>query len=69
MKVKVRWLGFHDDAYHESDVFETEKEVKDFIKDLGSPEDQSAFLVDAVTQKHVPFYEFYNNQKEDKNET
>lgn len=27
MKVRVRWLGFHDDSWHDSDVFETEKDV------------------------------------------
>ena len=68
MKVRVRWLGFHDDSWHDSDVFETEKEVKDFINQLGSPEDQSAFLVDEHGEKQIPFYEFYSNQKEDNNE-
>ena len=44
MRVTVRWLGFHDNCHHESDIFETEKEVKDFIRNLGEPEDQTAFL-------------------------
>lgn len=59
MRVTVRWLGFHDNCHHESDVFETEKEVKDFIRNLGEPEDQTAFLFNVDTRKHVSFYEFY----------
>lgn len=65
MKVKVRWLGFHDDAIHESDVFETMQQVADFIEKLGSPEDQSATLVDAATREHVSFRDFYDTNKEE----
>ena len=65
MKVRVRWLGFHDDGWHCSDIFETEKEVKDFIEKLGSPEDQSATLVDAATRENVSFRDFYNANKEE----
>lgn len=61
MKVRVRWLGFHDDHWHVSDVFETEEEVKNFIINLGSPEDQTACLVDERGQKYIPFCEFYGN--------
>lgn len=68
MKVRVRWLGFHDDSWHDSDVFETEDEVKNFIRNLGDPEDQTAFLFNIDTRERVSFYEFYN-QKEDNNET
>lgn len=61
MKVRVRWLGFHDDSWHDSDVFETEEEVKNFIINLGSPEDQTACLVDERGQKYISFCEFYGN--------
>ena len=65
MKVKVKWLGFHDDAIHESDEFETMQQVADFIEKLGSPEDQSATLVDAATREKVSFRDFYNVNKEE----
>lgn len=65
MKVKVRWLGFHDDAIHESDVFETMQQVADFIEKLGNPEDQTATLVDAATGEKVSFREFCNTNKEE----
>ena len=66
MKVKVKWLGFHDDAIHESDEFETMQQVADFIeKQLGSPEDQTATLVDAATRENVSFRDFYNANKEE----
>ena len=62
MKVIVQWLGFHDDAIHESDEFETMQQVADFIeKRLGSPEDQTATLVDAATRENVSFREFIDN--------
>lgn len=58
MRVKVKWLGFHDDCYHESDVFETSKQVKDFISLLGSPEDSTASLVNADTGENILFSDF-----------
>ena len=65
MKVRVRWLGFHDDGWHCSDIFETMQQVADFIEKLGSPEDQSATLVDAATREYVSFRDFYDTNKEE----
>lgn len=59
MKVRVRWLGFHDNRTHESDVMENCDEVRIFINEtLGDPEAQFAHLVDAATGRLVSFSEF-----------
>lgn len=59
MKVRVKWLGFHDNKTHESDVMESPDEVRIFINEaLGDPEAQFACLVDAATGRLVSFTEF-----------
>lgn len=61
MKVKVRWLGFHDDKMHESVIMEKYSEVQKFIYEaLGDPEAMTAYLVDAVTGEQVSFNDFKN---------
>lgn len=61
MKVRVRWLGFHDDCWHESAIMEKYSEVQKFIyEDLGDPEAMTAYLVDAVTREQVSFNDFKN---------
>ena len=59
MKVRVKWLGFHDNKTYESDVMESPDEVRIFINEtLGDPEAQFAWLVDAATGRLVSFTEF-----------
>ena len=59
MKVRVKWLGFHDNKTHESDVMESPDEVRFFLNEtLGDPEAQLAHLVDAATGRVVSFTEF-----------
>lgn len=55
MKVRVKWFGFHDDSWHESDILKTKEEIKKFIEVLGSPEDMTTFIIDANTGTRIPF--------------
>lgn len=55
MGYKVKWLGFHDDAWHESDILNSKEEIKKFIEILGSPEDMSASIIDSETRKKILF--------------
>lgn len=69
MKVRVKWLGFHDNKIHESDVMESPDEVRIFINEaLGDPEAQFAYLVDAATGRLVSFTEFEKQTKTPSNE-
>lgn len=69
MKVRVKWLGFHDNKTHESDVMESPDEVRIFINEtLGDPEAQFAHLVDAATGRLVSFTEFEKQTKTPSNE-
>lgn len=69
MKVRVKWLGFHDDKVHESVIMEKYSEVQKFIyEDLGDPEAMTAYLVDAVTREQVSFSEFEKQTKTPSNE-
>lgn len=69
MKVRVRWLGFHDNKTHESDVMKNCDEVRIFINEtLGDPEAQFAHLVDAATGRLVSFSEFEKQTETPSNE-
>ena len=52
MGYKVKWLGFHDDAWHESDILNSKEEIKKFIEIL---EDMSASIIDSETRKKILF--------------
>lgn len=60
MKVKVGWLGFHDGAYHESDIFESKDEVDEFIELLGDPESSTIYII-RVSDKIALTYGDYLN--------
>ena len=63
MKVKVRWLGFHDSIMHESDILESYSEVQKFINEaLIDPEPMTAYLVDAITGERVSFTDLKNSE-------
>ena len=63
MKVKVRWLGFHDSIMHESDILESYSEVQKFINEaLIDPEPMTAYLVDAITSEKVSFADLKNSE-------
>lgn len=49
MGFRVKWLGFHDDSWHESDILNTKEEIKKFIEVLGSPEDMTVSIIDTNT--------------------
>ena len=69
MKVRVKWLGFHDNKTHESDVMESPDEVRLFLNEaLGDPEAQFAHLVDAATGRLVSFSEFEKQTETPSNE-
>lgn len=49
MGFRVKWLGFHDDSWHESDILNSKEEIKKFIEVLGSPEDMTVSIIDTNT--------------------
>lgn len=49
MGFRVKWLGFHDDSWHESDILNSKEEIKKFIEALGSPEDMTVSIIDTNT--------------------
>lgn len=55
MGFRVKWFGFHDDSWHESDILNTKEEIKKFIEVLGSPEDMTTSIIDANTGTRIPF--------------
>lgn len=55
MGFRVKWFGFHDESWHESDILNTKEEIKKFIEVLGSPEDMTTSIIDANTRTVILF--------------